>query len=154
MIKHIIEDGLLIHKSVALDFETTKKPMVKSAVFKIYKQDKKKQIVGGVIYEPEVVDTQGDITSAEEIQEAMYAFMEKYAKDTSRINIQHKGTRYQFPIIESFQPETDIKRGGKTVKKGSWWMMIKITNDAIWKEIEGGRLNAFSMEGTGTAQNK
>jgi len=117
-------------------------------LFKIYKQVKTKQIVGGVVYEPEVVDTQDDITSAQEIQDAMYAFMEKYAADTSRIKVQHEGHTYQFPILECFQPEQDITRGGKTVKKGSWWMMVKVTNDAVWKDIVEGRLNAFSMGGT------
>lgn len=120
-------------------------------LFKIYKQVKSKQIVGGVVYEPEVVDTQGDITSADEIREAMYHFMEKYAVDTSRIKVQHAGHTYQFPILETFQPEQNITRGGKTVKKGSWWMMVKVTNDAVWKDITDGRLNAFSMGGTATA---
>jgi len=126
----------------------------KGYFFKFYKTNKKKKIVGGVVYEADVIDTQKDFADAEEIQEAMYKFMEKYAKNTSRINIQHKGKSYMFPIIEVFQPEHDITRGGKIVKKGSWWMMIKITNDAIWKMIEDEKLNSFSMEGTASSTSK
>jgi len=114
---------------------------------RIYKRVKTKRIVGGVVYEPDSVDTQGDYTTADEIQEAMYRFMEKYAKNKARIKIQHEGKSYDFPILECFQPEHDIQRGGKVVKAGSWWLMLKVTDPDIWKMVEDGRLNAFSMGG-------
>ncbi|NVM21424.1 MAG: DNA adenine methylase [Desulfobacterales bacterium] len=125
-----------------LDFELKKEP-----VFKIFKIDKKKQIVGGVVYEADVEDSQGDIASAEEIQKAMYKFMERYATNTNRIKILHKGKKYFFPILECFQPEQDMKKGKGMVKAGSWWLMIKITSMDIWKQVEEGKLASFSMGG-------
>ena len=122
--------------------------------FKFYKQVKSKQMVGGIVYEPNAVDTQGDYTDAEEIQKAMYAFMEKYAKNSKRIKIGHKGATHTFPIMECFQPEHDIQRGGQTVKKGAWWLMLKVTDKGIWAEIEAGKINGFSMGGTATGVNK
>lgn len=115
--------------------------------FRIFKKLKTKQIVGGVVYEPDVVDSQGDITSEEEIQGAMYRFMEKYAKSSRRIKVQHEGKAHAFPILECFQPEHDITRGGQTVKKGSWWLMLKVTDSGVWKLIEDGKITAFSMGG-------
>lgn len=119
--------------------------------FRILKQIKTKQIVGGVVYEPDVVDTQGDYTSAQDIQEAMYRFMEKYAKDSKRIKVQHRGKSYTFPILECFQPEHDITRGGQTVKKGAWWLMLKITEPGVWNLIQDGHITAFSMGGMASA---
>ncbi len=117
------------------------------AKFTITKIDKKQQIVGGVVYEPDEVDTQGDYTNKKEIEKAMYRFMEKYATNTKRIRINHQGKKIFFPIVESFIPEQDITKGGQKLKAGTWWMMIKITDKKIWDEIEKGTLTGFSMGG-------
>lgn len=115
--------------------------------FTITKIDKKQQIVGGVVYEPDEVDTQGDYADKKEIEKAMYRFMEKYATNTKRIRINHKGKKIFFPIVESFIPDHDTKKGDQPLKAGTWWLMIKITNDKIWDEIEKGTLTGFSMGG-------
>jgi len=127
--------------------EQGKEPAEKSMMFKIYKLNKRKHLVGGVVYEPESVDSQGDYTDAEEIEKAIERFMEKYSKDPKRIRVNHEGQAYYFPIIECFQPETDIKKGGKVVKAGSWWLMVKVTDNDIWQLIESGKLTGFSMGG-------
>lgn len=149
MIEHVIVDGILIHKSreIAKDITDSEDKGEKASVFKIFKVDKKQQIAGGVVYEPDVVDSQGDQATAEEIQKAMYRFMETYATQSNRIRVMHKGKKLFFPIIEVFQPEQDIKKGGKIVKAGSWWMMIKIKNKDIWKQVEDGNITGFSMGG-------
>jgi len=124
------------------------KPCEKAvAKFKIVKVDKKKQIVGGIVYEPDEVDTQGDYTDTAEIEKAMFRFMEKYATNAKRIRIDHKGKKYFFPILECFQPESDTVKGDQLLKKGSWWILIKILNKEIWKQIEDGTLTGFSMGG-------
>ncbi len=122
----------------------------KAAFFKIIKLDKRQQIAGGVVYEPDVEDTQGDLASAKEIQRAMYRFMERYAKDTHRIKVLHKGRRYFFPVLECFQPERDTVKGGEIVPAGAWWLMIKVANKSIWNRIEKGELSGFSMGGIAT----
>ena len=128
------------------------KPCEKSvAKFKIIKVDKKKQIVGGIVYEPDEVDTQGDYTDTAEIEKAMFRFMEKYATNAKRIRIDHKGKKYFFPILECFQPESDTVKGDQLIKKGSWWILIKILNKEIWKQIEDGTLTGFSMGGRAKA---
>ncbi|MBA7608431.1 DNA ligase [subsurface metagenome] len=123
----------------------------KQTIFKIIKIDKTQQIVGGVIYEPHEVDTQGDYTDEKEIEKAMHRFMEKYATNTNRIRINHKGKKYFFPILECFQPEVDTVKGDQPLKKGSWWLQIHITNKTIWKAIEDGTLTGFSMGGRAKA---
>jgi hypothetical protein len=116
--------------------------------FKFMKADPEKQIVGGVIYEPTTVDTQGDYTDAKEIEAGMYRFMEAYSKSQSRIKVMHKGKAYSFPILESFQAEEDTKKGADTVKKGAWFLTVKVADEAIWKMIKAKKLNGFSMGGS------
>lgn len=128
--------------------DTGGKKKEKGTMFKILKVDKKQQIVGGIVYEPDEIDTQGDFTDAKEIEKAMYRFMEKYATDSNRIKINHKGKRYHFPIMESYIPDEDTKKGGQILKAGSWWLMIKVTNKTIWKMIENKELEGLSMGGS------
>jgi ATP-dependent DNA ligase len=128
--------------------ESCEKPIEKGLYFKFLKVDKKEQIVGGVIYEPRTVDTQGDSSTAEEIGQGMYHFMERYAENTKRIKIEHKGKIYFFPILECFQPEQDTRKGGEIVKAGSWWLMIRVTDKEIWTRVESGEIAGFSMGGT------
>jgi hypothetical protein len=120
----------------------------KRAFFRIMKVDPAQQICGGIIYEPNAVDTQGDMTTAEEITKAMYGFMEKYAQNPNRIKVMHKGKAFYFPILESYQPEADVKKGKDIIKAGSWWMMIKVTDPEIWADVQSGKLTGFSMGGT------
>jgi hypothetical protein len=119
----------------------------KEMLFKITKKDAAQQIVGGVVYEPNKVDSQGDFTDTEEITKTMYGFMEKYGEQPKRIKVMHKGAAKFFPILECFQPEHDTKKGGDTIKSGAWWMMIKVTDAGVWKEIESGVLTGFSIGG-------
>ena len=123
----------------------------KSTMFKIVKVDKKKQIVGGIIYEPDEIDTQGEYADIDEITKGKEKFMENYATNTNRIRVNHKGKRYYFPIIECFQPEEDTIKGGQKLKKGAWWLEVKIANKNIWKMIENNELEGFSMGGTARA---
>jgi hypothetical protein len=135
-------------------FKADPEPTAKAAwfgkrlVFQIRKVDAAQQICGGIIYEPNVVDTQGDMATADEIQKAMYGFMEKYAKNPNRIKVMHKGKAFYFPILESYQPEADVKKGTDVIKAGSWWMMIKVTDPEIWADVASGKLRGFSMGGT------
>ena len=115
--------------------------------FKITKVDQEKQMVGGIVYEPEAVDTQGEYTDAKEIESAQEAFMQRYSEDTRRIKVQHMGQTYHFPIIESFIPEKETQKGTDKIPAGAWWIMVKVTAPYIWDEIKAGRLTGFSMGG-------
>jgi len=122
------------------------------AKFKIIKIDKAKRLAGGIVYEPNTEDTQGDLASKEEIEKMMHGFMKRYATDTKRIKINHKGKRYFFPIIEAFIPEQDIVKGGETIPAGAFWLMIHISNNKIWDMVESRELEGFSLGGHSKAR--
>ena len=124
----------------------------KGTIFKIIKVDKAKRLAGGIVYEPDTEDTQGDLATTKEIEKMMHGFMKRYATDTKRIKINHKGKRYFFPIIEAFIPETDIVKGSETIPAGAFWLMIHISNDKIWKMVENKELEGFSMGGRSKAK--
>ena len=126
----------------------------KSQVLKLTfgKIDKKEHIVGGIIYEPDKKDTQGDEASAKEIWKALKNYMTK----KKSIKVMHKGKAKSVAIVECFQAEEDTHKGGTgpehLVKKGAWWLSIYLGDEPeIWKDVLAGKLNGFSMAGRASA---
>jgi len=125
-------------------------------VFEFLKIDKAQRIVAGIVYapgSPSKTDSQKDWTTAEEIEKGMYDFMLRYFEDSTIFKVNHQGTKYAFPILESFIPEEDTVKGDNKVviKKESWWLMVKVNDPEIWRQIESGKLNSFSMGGKANA---
>jgi len=150
--EHSAKAEKAVEKNASVVKKKAKTNTEKGTIFKIIKINKVERLAGGIVYEPETEDTQGDLASKEEIEKALTSFMKRYATDTKRIKINHKGKRYFFPIIESFIPEEDIVKGGDVIPAGSWWLMIHISNDKIWKMVENKELEGFSMGGRSKAK--
>jgi hypothetical protein len=109
------------------------------------------RVVYGIVYEPCSkssnvckLDTQGDWITPEELRKAAWDFME----NSRTIGNQHKGEAKAVPV-ESFIAPMDMAVDGDTIKKGSWVVGVKIKDDAIWKAVQNGELNAFSIGGKG-----
>lgn len=103
-----------------------------------------KQIVYGVVYEPDTVDLQDDYASASDIEDACHNFM----LDCQVIKLSHKNTTEEARIIESFIAPVDYEINGQGIKKGSWVMGVKIRSSEIWSGVMDGQFNGFSMGGT------
>lgn len=99
--------------------------------------------VYGIVLQPEVVDSQGDIVSAEEIEKAAHKFME----DCQAIGVGHKVIVPKIKIWESYIAPQDLNIAGETVKKGSWLLGVHVNDDAVWQEIKSGGLTSFSIHG-------
>ncbi|NGQ95019.1 terminase [Brevibacillus sp. SYP-B805] len=125
--------------------EEGKEPVQKSIV--IAKTDKAKQIVYGVVYEPDVVDAHGDFMTAEEIEKAAHAFME--SQHTHNIDKQHDLEADEGYVVESYIAPIDMQLGDQEIKKGSWVAGVKVTNAETWAAIEKGEITGFSMWGIG-----
>ena len=107
------------------------------------KADKAKQIVYGIVYSPDEVDSQGDEASAEEIEKAAHDFLA-----TCRVmKVMHKGKPAKVDVIESYIAPEDVTIGEQEVKKGSWVVAVKIHSKKIWKAVVDGELTGFSMAG-------
>lgn len=107
------------------------------------KVDAELQIVWAEVYAPDIPDSQGDFMSAETIQNMAYDFMKGLRGHN--IDVGHSQELTGSYLVESF-----IARDGDPVFiPNSWVVGVKVPDPAIWELIKSGKLNGFSLDGTG-----
>lgn len=116
------------------------------AYVKLIKLSKEEQKVTGVVLEPDVFDAQKTTITAEVIRIAAHRFLAGYNVKT-KIGVQHKDFKKPFELCESYIAPIDFVLGDKTIKKGSWVVVLKILNKKIWDKIKKGELAGFSIGG-------
>ena len=115
--------------------------------FAIVKVDDDQQLVTGIVYAPEEVDTEGDTASAEVIKAAAYAFMEE--TQTDQVDKSHNEKADEGFVAESWI----VRKGDPTFDEvGAWAVVIKVTDDKTWQEIKRGEITGLSMGGRALAQ--
>ena len=112
---------------------------------KFIKEDSKKQIAYGIVWEPGFVDTQGHWASEEHIEEAAHDYLQYHrgVKLSHGLNITKEAS-----IVQSYIAPVDFDCGDYKVKKGSWVVALKIINDQFWKAVESGEIMGLSAGGT------
>lgn len=111
---------------------------------KFTKQDDVKGIVYGIVYEPEKVDSQGDIANADEIEKAAYAFMK--ARNTLNVDKEH-----DFSQAGAFVAESWIVKANDPIfpdAVGAWAVAIKVEDEALKADIKKGDIAGLSMAGS------
>ncbi|HEU4406769.1 MAG TPA: XkdF-like putative serine protease domain-containing protein [Polyangiaceae bacterium] len=99
----------------------------------------------GVVLEPETVDAQGDIYSADEIARAAHGFME----DFGGLGLMHRErVNGQVKILETYLAPADFELAGTRVRKGTWLLAVRVLDDALWAQVKGGALTGFSIGGS------
>lgn len=113
----------------------------------IIKANRENHYITGIVYEPNVEDSQGEYMTAEEIQKAAYWF----AKHGDMVDIQHSFIGLaDARVVENWITKSDTEIGGVQVKKGTWLITVETDNPGVWDDIQKGKLTGFSMGGTGT----
>lgn len=103
------------------------------------------RFVLGIVLEPEVVDAQGDIYSAEEIRAAAHRFME----DFGGLGLMHRlRVNGQVKVLESYLAPTDFTIGELAVRKGTWLLAVRVLSDELWERVKTGDLTGFSIGGS------
>jgi len=110
----------------------------------ILKADEEQRLVYGVVLEPDTVDSQGDIISADEIEKAAHRFLVK-----SRIVGDRHSKKAKAEVVESYIAPMDFEWGGQKVKKGSWILGVHISDDRLWNAVKKGEYTGFSVGGFG-----
>jgi len=106
-----------------------------------------KRIISGIVLQPEVVDGQGDIMSADVIAEAAYKYLSEYNRKTT-LKLQHSSpVKKRFSLIESYIAPMDFVLGTTPIKTGTWIVSMRIFDDKIWKQIKDGKITGFSIGG-------
>lgn len=103
------------------------------------------RFVLGVVLEPDVVDSQNDTYSAEEVEKTAHEWMEKYLKT----GLMHQGdVSEKVRPVESYIAQVDQEIGGQPVKKGSWLLGVHILDNDLWTAVKAGDLTGFSIGGS------
>jgi hypothetical protein len=119
------------------------------AEFDFIKLDDEKRLVGGIVYEPDVVDSQGDSASASEIEKAAHGFM----IESRVIGIMHKeAAGKRVDIVESYIVRSPFQMGNRMIKTGTWFLVVKVNDDELWAGVKSGKLTGFSMGGRAEAE--
>lgn len=103
--------------------------------------DEDKRIVYGLVYEPNTIDSHGDIMLADDIEKMAHKFMQIEKLDKT-IDINHDGVPVAAYPIESYI----AKAGDANYNEGSWVLGVKINDEMVWRDIKSGKLNGFSFE--------
>lgn len=109
----------------------------------VEKAGKDERIVYGIVYEPDVKDSQGDQANAEEIKKAAYDFME----NVQALKVNHKGRVGKMKILESYIAPEDLTIAKRSIKKGSWVIAARVLDKKVWEDVKAGKLTGFSMAG-------
>lgn len=118
------------------------KPLEKR--IRLLKTDEERYVLG-IVLEPETVDAQDDIYSATEVRDAAHRFMEQYRN----IGLMHRGlVNEQVKILESYLAPAAFSLDGTQVQKGTWLLAVRVLDDELWGQIQGGALTGLSIGGS------
>ncbi|MEH7687546.1 XkdF-like putative serine protease domain-containing protein [Bacillus safensis] len=123
--------------------KSEKQPDFQNEIKVIAKADDAQRLVYGIVYEPNVADAHGDYMTPEEIEKAAHGFL----KDAREIDKQHDFQGGVGEVVESYIAPSDFEMGGEVIKKGSWVLVTK-ASDEIWEKIQKGEITGYSMAGT------
>lgn len=119
------------------------KPDFEKRIEVIVDKSDEKQLVYGIVYEPDVEDAHGDYMEAEDIEKAAHEFM----KEARNIDTNHDFEAGVGEVVESYIAPADFDIDGETIKKGTWLMVTK-ASDEVWEAIKKGEITGYSMAGT------
>ena len=112
----------------------------------LLKADDDQRIVYGIVLEPNVEDSQGDVVSKDDVEKAAHRFLYNGPK----MGDQHrKLAPASVRPVESYIAPCDFEMGGQVVKAGTWVLATHIPDDDLWEQVKKGDKGAYSVAGTG-----
>lgn len=112
------------------------------AVRFLEKADDEKRLLYGIVYEPDIEDSQGDFMTADEIEKCAHEFMEYYRN----IDTEHNLEAGAGVAVESYIAPVDLSIGNETIKSGSWILVTRASQD-VWDDFKAGEITGYSMFG-------
>lgn len=114
----------------------------------------KSETVGneGLLYvtvmEPDVVDSQGDTYSSEEVKKAAHHFAKKGMVGKNDVNHNNQPVP-EFVIAESYLLKAEDKEHFPNTKVGAWVQVLKCENikSELWQKVQKGQFNGVSIAG-------
>lgn len=92
------------------------------------------RLATGLIYEPDVIDAEGCVYSAESIRAAC----ERWNGENHGLGV---------TVVSSGITDTDMVVGTNAVKAGSWLVTVRVDDAETWRQITSGALTGLSIGG-------
>lgn len=104
------------------------------------------RFVYGEVLIPDHTDSHGHTIKAALVRETSHNYMAKFQE----IKVQHeRRVTGKVVILESYIAPVDFDLAGNSIKKGTWMMGVRVTDDDLWGKIKSGKLTGFSVGGWG-----
>jgi DNA adenine methylase len=151
----LASDDLVIEPFGAVDTNVEKQRFDRTARLVKGASASDERFVLGVVLEPETVDSQGDIYSADEIRHAAHLFMEEFGALGLMHQLRVDG---QVKVLESYLAPDDVQIGDAVIKRGTWLLGVRVLSDDLWAAVRDGTITGFSIGGfarrvpTGTSE--
>lgn len=133
--------------------------MNKQYGLEVKKAEQHKQIIYGVVLEPNVLDSQDDFMIPDQVERAAHTYLKRVSRGQASVSkLQHRAQGFfkQKPSVvpvESFIAPCDFSYDGKeTVRKGTWVMALHIEDDGVWRDVMDGKYTGLSIGGSGIRQ--
>lgn len=134
-------------------------PVLRGEFLPITKADRMKQLVYGVVLEPNSLDSQDDFMLPHHVERTAHNYLKKAIRGRSSVaKLQHRAqgffkTKPSICPVESFIAPVDFTYDGvEVIKKGSWVLCMHVEDPALWQDFLDGKYQAFSVGGTGVRQ--
>ena len=132
-------------------------------VYNVLQKNEEKRLIIGPVLIPDNIDLQDDVITAPEIEKAAHGYMIKLAfKDdpeflkelgfgvvdkAGETGFQHIDFSRKMAVVETFTAPVDFELNGRTIKKGTWVMAMKVFDDEVWALVKAGKITGFSIGG-------
>ncbi len=120
----------------------------KEVIAEFKKADAKLQIAYAEVYAPDIPDSHGDFMVADEIRKMAHMFLANGL--TKNVDVEHDNELTGCAVVESFI----AREGDPDFIPGSWVAAVHIPDAALWKQVEDGEINGFSLQGIGMQTEK
>lgn len=97
--------------------------------------------VYGVVYVPEMIDTDGETMTAQDVKKMAHDFLA--SGRVKNIDLQHNGKRTGAEVVESFI----ARAGDPDYPEGAWVLGVRIKDGPLWEAVKRGEINGFSFAG-------
>ncbi len=131
----------------------------KKIKYKVQKANRHKQLVYGVVLEPDVLDSQNDYMLSTQVERAAHNYMKKSLRGKANVSkLQHRTMGFfknkpSVVPVESYIAPMDFSYDGQEiVKKGTWVMVLHVEDPNVWDDVLSGNYTGLSIGGTGIRQ--
>lgn len=151
-------------RNISVGYQTARrwkgKSVLRGEFLPIGKAQAMKQLVYGVVLEPNSFDSQDDFMLPHHVERSAHNYLKKAIRGQSSVaKLQHrkvgfKRTAPSIVPVESFIAPVDFHVEGidEPIKKGSWVMCMHVEDPALWQDFLDGKYTGFSVGGTGVRQ--